>query len=150
LNGTSSPSSRTTTRLLSGVAVALIAMTLILGVRSIVADDARFGWRMFSGRVTYEIDYFWRSSDGTTVRYVPGAELRGAVETYLSGRRSGTSYDTGAMRAWVCGYVSYVYHHLRPADTASFEAHVRYRENRGGTWRAELFSAPAGRGNSCD
>lgn len=141
---------RTTTVLGNVIAVSFVFLILVLGVRSILASDARFGWRTFSGHVQFQVDYYWHFKDGTRIRYVPGEELKGNAATHLRVGSHQAGYDTGAMKIWVCTYAKWVYQNRAWDRVAAFEAHVTHRLNRMGPWESEVLAYPAYGQNTCD
>lgn len=131
------------------IAIALIVLMLVLGVRSIVAEDARFGFRTFSVNIQYEIDYHWRLVDGGRTRYVPGDDLKGIAWDYLRRGAHATNYDIGAVREWVCAYAAHVYREHAFDGVEAFEATVAYRENGVGVGDVVVFRYPAEEGSRC-
>ena len=96
-----------------------------LGVRALIAEDARYGFGMFAHKVRYEVEYFWVYDDGREEPYVPGRELKGRTQVRLTPGKSLTShYATGAMKSWVGGYVEYMYSHHAPPASRAFKAVV--------------------------
>jgi hypothetical protein len=117
--------------LLHLVPIALIALNVALGVRTLAVQDARLGWGMFSNQMNYQTGYEWVLADGST-RPEAGLDLRGKTKGYLGETRSHrTRYGVGAMRTWLHAYVRHMYRNRRPPDAVAFRATVDYQINFG-------------------
>lgn len=114
-----------------------------MGIRSIVLQDSRFGWGMFMHQVNYNVTYTWVYEDGFLHPHVPGSELRGRTWHKLSpGTWHSTWYATGAMRAWISGYVKYMFHNHAPPGAIALRADVVYRHNKSGQRYLEMIMFP--------
>ncbi len=112
------------------VLVAVWAFGLLgLGVRSLVTDDSRYGFGMFSHKVMYRLQYTWVMENGRRVAHKPGDELRGVAKSYLrTDRLIRSYYATGSMKAQVKDYTAYMVIQHPRAGAAKFEAKVRHRK----------------------
>ena len=113
------------------VPVAWIAFILALGVRGIVADDARYAWGMFPYVLRYHLEYRWRLEDGgiATKPYKPGKEVKHARATFGIGAEREGWYGLGALTSELATYARFIDAHAKkPPHAAHIEIVVRYRK----------------------
>ena len=104
-----------------------IVVLCALGTRALVHQDARYGFGMFAHKVRYTVDYAWVYPGDREELYIPGRELKGTPKKRLTpGKKLSTHYATGAMKAWVNGYVHYMGEHRAPPDAVAFKAVVQH------------------------
>jgi len=116
------------------VVVAFLAGMLALCVRSLVTDDARFGWGMFGTNVAYTVHYEWQLADGSRVTYRPGNELAGIAMRLAQAPEAPWlprtfAHGSGALRAWIRAYQAYLFDTRRPPDAVAIEARLRSSAN---------------------
>jgi hypothetical protein len=116
------------------VVLGFVCALVALGVRTLVHDDARFGWGMFAHNVAYTVHYEWVLRGGGAVAYVPGDELRGRASRLTL--RSGTPwvprimlYGQGTLRSWVQAYLRHLFDTRRPDDAVAVRARIRTAVN---------------------
>ena len=127
---------------LQAIVVLFLAALAGLGLRTIVLDDARFGWGMFSKQLDHRTKYYWVLDDGTRVATPLGRELAYPASKINDRWRHISRYSLGAVRTWVDGYLRYQFEHHRPADAQAIEAEVRYQVNRTGPVRTLALRYP--------
>ena len=117
------------------VPVAWIAFILALGVRGIVADDARYAWGMFPYVLRYTVDYRWRLQDAAgnatsaTTPFKPGAETKHARATFGIGKEREHWYGLGALTSELATYARFIDAHApKPAHARNIEIVVRYKK----------------------
>lgn len=122
--------------------VVFVGALLVLGARSLVLDDARFGWGMFRQILVVDVDYAWVLEDGTLRPHWPGAELKGPARR-LDGR-PGHLYGYGrrAMRDWVTGYVRWRARRDPPPGAVALRGVAAWTVNRSGPTRRDVVEAP--------
>ena len=120
------------TRVLRQAAViGFLGVFVTLGVRTLVAQDARLGWGMFTYQINYQLSYEWVLEDGTT-RPQQAIDLDGKVRSYIGDSRSRrTRYGRGALRSWLRCYCRHMHRERRPADAIAFRAVASYTVNHG-------------------
>jgi hypothetical protein len=122
-----------------------LALLAGLGVRGIVADDARYAWGMFPYILRYEVEYRWRMDDGGTRPFQPGREIRRARAVYAPGKEHDRWYGLGALRVDLRAYARLVATRARPAPPAgarAFEIVLTWRKHEDGARHEEVIAAP--------
>ena len=127
---------------LQALVVVYILLLFGLGVRSLVEDDTRFGWGMFSYELQYSISYSWIDAYGNEVSYSPGDELRARTKRKLSSGRHRTRYGLGAVRTWANGYASYMFDNKNDGAYSAFKVTLLHRKNGEGEYITETFTHP--------
>jgi len=112
-------------------------------VRSLVTNDTRFGWGMFSSQVQYVVSYDWVLADGNVVTYIPGTELKGRTRGRLLPGSHTTNYAYGAAASWVKGYARYMYRHNAPLEAIAFQAIMLHRTNKEGGYKETIIRYPS-------
>ena len=116
------------------VVVIFLLVTGGLCVRSLIVDDARFGWGMFGSNVAYTVHYEWVLDGGRRVSYRPGDELR-ATAVRLALREPAPwlprsmFYGTGTLHAWIRSYQQWLLANKRPPGAVAIEARIRTTVN---------------------
>lgn len=115
---------------------------LFLGVRSLVVDDARFGWGMFKEYIFVDVDYAWVMRDGTLRPHWPGAEARGLAYRVdgQPGRIHG--YGRGGMHRWIGGYLSWRARRDPPPGAVALRAVAEWKVNRSGPSGRDVLEEP--------
>ncbi len=114
-----------------------------LGIRSLVLDDARFGWGMFSSQANYRVEYYWIDEEGHRTPHRTGEELRrGEPEQVASRVPHLTRYGIGAVRGWVQSYLRFLYDQKRPEGMRQICAEMEYRINLSGANQTLTLTYP--------
>ncbi|USN54186.1 MAG: hypothetical protein H6765_06365 [Candidatus Peribacteria bacterium] len=91
---------------------ALLWVLVLLGaaVRSVLQDDARFGWVVYADVVSYDTSYLWLVSEKQFETYrVPANELMlQAQEVLAPGESHVAVYGFGAVKCMVKDYLKYM------------------------------------------
>lgn len=122
------------------VVVLFLLLTFGLGTRSLVTDDARYGWAMFSSTAEYHVRYAWVFVDGTREEHIPGNEIQGMIRPlFVPGELHNGGYGIGSVRSWMKGYAKYMFENQSRENAAAFEVVIDYRKNhRGGKSRVTV------------
>lgn len=121
------------------VIVVFLVGAISLGVRSLLTQDSRFGWGMFSHHTSYSLTYSWVMADGSLVEFDADEDLEERQTIIDSGSHS-TRYGVGAVRAWIRSYLDHKYEH-RPEGVVAVQAQMDYRINDGAL-RTETLRHP--------
>lgn len=112
--------------------ILFLIINIFLFFRTLIFDDARFGWGMFTSFVSYNITYYGRDADSRifdiSLPKLVGFDAKKRVEAYKN--KSGY-YGEGAMIAWTKSYLKYIYKYLDLKEDYAVEAEVVYKLNRG-------------------
>jgi len=113
------------------IAVSFVVTLLSLGVRSLVAQDTRFGWGMFSHQTSFVITYDWVFPDGSHKQILDTrTDLPGRQSIISGGRFHTTRYGVGAVRLWVNSYLIYLYERRLPETATSVQANFTFLIDR--------------------
>jgi hypothetical protein len=122
--------------------VAFLALQVTLAARSLLLEDARLGWGMFSYQTNYSVAYEWVLADGGA-RPQPAVDLAGRALKYVGDDAvHRTRYGLGGIRSWMRSYSRHMYDRYRPADALAFRAVVDYRINKRGASRRLTVEYP--------
>jgi len=94
--------------------VGFLILNIGLGIRSLITDDSRFGWGMYSSQSQYRVKYAWIFADGSKKEYQPGPELKGRTRLKLKPGQHSTNYASGTMKAWISAYTRYMFENKAP------------------------------------
>lgn len=136
------------------VVLSFILLLTGLGVRSLVLQDSRFGWGMFTHHTRFEIQYHWILEDGTRERYRtknppdPKLKLKGRATYLRDGKSRTTRQGIGALRSWLAAYMKDVYA-SGPDDVVALETRLVYTINRGEE-KTEILRYPPNAGGASD
>ena len=115
------------------VVIVFLVVLIGLGVRGLIADDARFAWGMYGRDMAYNVTYEWLDADGRTRTHVPGNELRSSARRALYPQRADgqprtrrTRYPAGTLRAQMRAYLRHLYEHHRPDHAVAVRLTWRY------------------------
>jgi len=112
------------------VPVAWIAFILALGVRGIVADDARYAWGMFPYVLRYKLEYRWHCDDDKPRPFKPGPETKHARSTFGIGKERDAWYGLGALTSELATYARFIDAHAqKPPHAQHVEIVLRYKKN---------------------
>lgn len=113
------------------IAVSFVVTLLSLGVRSLVTQDTRFGWGMFSHQTSFVITYDWVFPDGSHKQILDTrTDLPGRQSIISGGRFHTTRYGVGAVRLWVNSYLIYLYERRLPETATSVQANFTFLIDR--------------------
>jgi len=122
------------------IVISFLILIVAPGVRSLVKQDNRFGWGMFSSQVKYRVEYYLVLEDSRRIKYRPDKELVGKVRGRLSSGNHSTNYGPGAALSWIRGYVNYMYPRVLSDKVTGFEAHVRYNSTMDEEYKEEIIT----------
>ena len=106
-----------------------VSTLCILGIRSLITKDARFGWAMFSYHTSYTIEYHLIPKKGDRIDFKPNT-LQGLPAYYLNAAETKTTnYGPGAVKWWVRRYLNYKLTNTDNINVA--QATLRYSVNGG-------------------
>lgn len=115
----------------------------VLGVRSFVTDDSRYGFGMFSHKVHYLIDYEWVFPYGLRLPHTLGKDVRGKARSPLrSGRWLSSYYATGAVLSWVRGYADHAVVEHKPDGATAFRVGVLHHQYNDNTFTYTTYRVP--------
>lgn len=109
--------------------VLVFVLLIMLGVRSKITDDNRYGWGTFSKQANYVILYSYTTKDGIKHNYIPGDELKG--EANLIRRIGSTRYSIGLIEHAASNYLKYLFDNKNPENNIkSINAEIYYVVNK--------------------
>ena len=124
--------------------IAVMSVMLFLSGRTLLLDDAQYGWGMFSKQINYTLRYEWVMANGKTIRYKPGKEVR-KKNRYIAERMKTkrTRYGTGAVARWVNRYLEFVYENKKQSGAIAIRAILKYQINLdNSTWTTKTYTYP--------
>jgi hypothetical protein len=116
--------------------LACVAVLTAPCIRSLLREDARFGWGMFGSNIAYTIHYEWILEDGSRQPYQPGDELRSTARRLTQRDREpwrphNMFYGPGTLRSLIGAYQRYLFENRRPPMATAIEARLRTSVNPG-------------------
>ena len=110
--------------------ILLLGTLLLLGIRSQITKDSRYGWGTFGRQTIYLMTYEWEFEDGRREVYKPGDELRDDAYKLMSSKRQrNTRYGPGAIPIWIRAYSKYMWER-RPEGAVAFHTTMVYEYDK--------------------
>ena len=124
--------------------VAYLALVIGGGLYGMRTGEVRFGWRMYSTPIVYQLDYVLVSEADSALRipFVPSRGLKGLSQQILRGQGDSLSwYGKPFVLCAVRGYLGYLKQQGQVPSGYALEAQLRYR-SLSSSWRVLQVRTP--------